>query len=89
MAAPDGCLGIVATGALDEPLFTWIMNHMPEGTWELVCHPGYLDEELLRVRTRLRDSRATELRLLTSVAARQTLQSEEIELVSFRALART
>ena len=29
-------------------------------TWELVCHPGYPDEHLDRVRTRLRASRARE-----------------------------
>jgi hypothetical protein len=29
-------------------------------TWELVCHPGYPDAALDKVRTRLRQSRAEE-----------------------------
>jgi hypothetical protein len=33
---------------------------MPEGTWELVTHPGYCNAELARVRTRLFESRETE-----------------------------
>jgi hypothetical protein len=37
---------------------------MPPGTWELVTHPGYNDAELAEVRTRLRDSRETELEAL-------------------------
>ena len=37
---PDGTLGIVVTGALDETLFYAIARSIPEGTWEFVCHPG-------------------------------------------------
>jgi predicted glycoside hydrolase/deacetylase ChbG (UPF0249 family) len=33
---------------------------IPEPTWELVCHPGYPDQHLDQVRTRLRASRAAE-----------------------------
>jgi chitin disaccharide deacetylase len=86
MVTPDGCLGIVATGALDEPLLSWALKHVPEGTWELVCHPGYVDEQLASVRTRLRESRATELRLLTSAAVRESLAREKIELLPYRDL---
>jgi len=66
MFTPDGTVGIVATGAMDIPLFESIVKSLPEGTWELVCHPGYNDAELADIRTRLRDSRVQELRLLTS-----------------------
>ena len=38
-----------------------IVDTLPEGTWEFVCHPGYNDAELDQVRTRLRQSRETEL----------------------------
>ena len=46
MFTPDGTLGIVVTGALDETLFRSIAEIIPEGTWEFVCHPGYNDEDL-------------------------------------------
>ena len=86
---PDGTLGIVVTGALDQKLFQAIVENMPEGTWEFVCHPGYNDADLRAVRTRLRESREKELRVLTSDEARQILLRQEVELVTFRDLARS
>lgn len=86
MLTSDGTFGIVATGALDEQLFEAIVGSVPEGTWEFVCHPGYNDSELNSVRTRLRQSRAQELRVLTSEAARQALQRHGVELISWKQL---
>ena len=83
---PDGTLGIVVTGALDERLFHAIANAIPEGTWEFVCHPGYNDDDLKSAKTRLRESRETELRVLTLPEAKQLLLSHQIELISYRGL---
>ena len=88
-ATPDGTLGILVTGSLDETLFREISRSIPEGTWEFVCHPGYLDEELLGARTRLRKSRETELRVLTLPSARDLLSQQGIELISYRDLVTT
>jgi chitin disaccharide deacetylase len=84
--APDGTLGIEVTGALDEALFLAIAKNIPDGTWEFVCHPGYNDEDLQRAKTRLRESRETELRVLTLPAARELLSREGIELISYHDL---
>ncbi|MGB6402950.1 MAG: ChbG/HpnK family deacetylase [Candidatus Sulfotelmatobacter sp.] len=81
---PDGTLGIVVTGALDEKLFRGIAAVIPEGTWEFVCHPGYNDADLTSARTRLRQSRETELRVLTMPEARQLLLDQGIALISYR-----
>jgi hopanoid biosynthesis associated protein HpnK len=80
---PDGTLGIVATGVMDESMFEAIAKAIPEGTWEFVCHPGYNDQELQRVRTRLRESRERELRMLTSPTTRDLLAAYGIELMSY------
>lgn len=85
-ATPDGTLGIEVTGTLDETLFRAIAQSIPEGTWEFVCHPGYNDADLQAAKTRLRESRETELRVLTLPAARELLTKEEIELISYRDL---
>ena len=82
----DGSLGVLVTGVLDLNLFAAIVESMPEGTWELVTHPGYNDAELDQVSTRLRQSRQQELRLLTSPDAKQLLQRAGIELISYRQL---
>ncbi len=86
MRTPDGSLGVLVTGSLDLKLFTAIAEGMPEGTWEFVCHPGYNDTGLDKVRTRLRESRQQELKLLTSPEARQVLRQCRIELISYREL---
>jgi len=83
---PDGTLGIVVTGALDEKLFRGIAAIVPEGTWEFVCHPGYDDDDLKSVKTRLRESREIELRVLTMPEARELLLQQGIELISYREL---
>ncbi len=85
-ATPDGTFGIVSTGALDLKLFEAIVGGIPEGTWEFVCHPGYNDADLQTVRTRLRASRAEELKVLTSPAARAAIQRHGIQLISYRDL---
>jgi len=82
-ATPDGTLGIEVTGALDETLFRAIARSIPEGTWEFVCHPGYNDADLQRARTRLRESREEELRVLTLPGARELLARDGIELISY------
>jgi hopanoid biosynthesis associated protein HpnK len=86
-STPNGSLGIVVTGALDETLFLAIARTVPEGTWEFVCHPGYNDADLQAGKTRLRASRETELRVLTLPAAREVLAQEGVELISYRDLA--
>lgn len=82
----DGTLGIEVTGALDETLFRAIAKSIPPGTWEFVCHPGYNDADLQAAHTRLRESRETELRVLTLPAARDLLAQEGVLLISYRDL---
>lgn len=81
-----GTLGIEVTGTLDESLFTAIATSVPEGTWELVCHPGYNDSDLQSAKTRLRESREVELRVLTLPRSREILTRQEVELISYRDL---
>ncbi len=82
----DGSVAVLVTGILDPTLFGKILDNIPEGTWEFVCHPGYNDADLGKVRTRLRQSRMRELELLTSPLAREALQQRGIELINYREL---
>jgi predicted glycoside hydrolase/deacetylase ChbG (UPF0249 family) len=56
----DGALGVLATGTFDGAYVLRLLRNMPPGTWELVCHPGYVDSALRRVGTRLVTTRETE-----------------------------
>lgn len=87
LVSPNGTLGIEVTGTLDETLFRAIAETIPEGTWEFVCHPGYNDADLRAANTRLRESRETELHVLTLPSARELLIREGIELISYHELA--
>ncbi len=63
LATTAGTLGVLATGTADvSGVLRSLLAAIPAGaeTWELVCHPGYPDEHLDRIRTRLRTSRAEE-----------------------------
>jgi len=86
MATPDGCLGIAATGGLKLENFQSMLKNLPDGTWEFVSHPGYNDQDLDRVITRLRQSREKELAILTSHRVKKVLRDEGIQLISYREL---
>ncbi len=83
MSTPQGTAGMIATGALDQQLLTGILQGLPGGDWELVCHPGYLDADLQRAGTRLLQSRQTELQALTSAETRKVLDGKGIQLISY------
>lgn len=84
LVTTDGSLGVAATGGLDDELFRLMIENLPEGTWEFVSHPGYSDADLDGIQTRLRESRETELELLTSGAIKEFIKSKQIRLTSFR-----
>lgn len=63
----DGSLGISATGDLNHQSLAQITAAVPDGTWELVCHPGYNDAALDSVTTRLRDHRKVEYDALLAI----------------------
>lgn len=77
----DGALGVLATGTLDEETLRRLLGSIPAGTWELVTHPGYNDDDLARVHTRLRQSRETERQALLA-----SVRIEGPELIGFAQL---
>src|SRR5262249_19157355 len=82
----DGTVGIAVTGKLDQKSILAILAALPEGTWELVCHPGYADQDLRAVRTRLVEERQVELDALTSDETRKAINDHGIELISYAEL---
>lgn len=87
MSTTDGAVGVVATGKLDQNLLLRIIQALPEGTWELVCHPGYMDADLAAAGTRLLASRQVELAALMSDETRNALTRRGVELISYQDLA--
>jgi predicted glycoside hydrolase/deacetylase ChbG (UPF0249 family) len=82
----DGTLGVSATGNLNAETLAKTLAAMPEGTWELVCHPGYNDRDLDAITTRLRDTREIELAALHSTFANNSPHLSQLELIHYAAV---
>ena len=83
LATTDGAIGVLATGTLESKTLKGLLTAMPEGTWELVCHPGYVDASLNEVRTRLRESRAIEHTAMLGVVPEYVRAHPELRLAHF------
>ena len=77
-ATTDGALGVLATGTLDSATVSSLLERLPPGTWELVTHPCYYDDDLDLAHTRLLASRETERSALETLR-----QFPGLELISF------
>jgi predicted glycoside hydrolase/deacetylase ChbG (UPF0249 family) len=79
--------GIAQTGVLMREGVERLLEILPEGYTELMCHPGYADEQLLKSNTRLQESRQTELAILTDSGIRKLVATRGIRLINFKDLA--
>lgn len=84
IVATDYFCGIAQTGALTRDGVEKLLKNLPEGTTELMCHPGYSDEDLKRSSTRLQESRQTELEILTDARIRKIVATLGIRLISYQ-----
>jgi hypothetical protein len=83
----DGTIGISATGNLYRETLREILQAMPiEGTFELVCHPGYNDPDLDRILTRLRAHREIERNALLAEVPAIALHPNAPQLINYGGL---
>jgi hopanoid biosynthesis associated protein HpnK len=83
IAAADYFCGIAQTGALTQQGLERLLEVLPEGVTELMCHPGYADADLKNSATRLQASRETELKILTDTEVRNSVASRGIRLINY------
>jgi chitin disaccharide deacetylase len=86
LRTPDHFFGVMATGALGAESIIGILEDLPDGVSELMCHPGICDAALQNSGTRLRRERELELGALKDPAVRDAVAKLGIKLVSYRAL---
>jgi hopanoid biosynthesis associated protein HpnK len=79
----DFFCGISQTGVMTHYGVLNLLENLPEGTTELMCHPGYFDKDLAQSPTRLQDSRVAELEILTDTAVRKSVASHGIRLINY------
>jgi chitin disaccharide deacetylase len=83
ISTADYFCGIAQTGELTHEGVAEFVKSLPDGTTELICHPGYADAALQKTSTRLQDSRQTELQILTDTRIRNLVASLGIRLIDY------
>jgi predicted glycoside hydrolase/deacetylase ChbG (UPF0249 family) len=83
LKTPDYFFGVARTGFWTKRWLIELIERLPAGSSELMCHPGHADADLAGVGTRLRESRADELRLLTDPEVIAALKARDVELINF------
>jgi chitin disaccharide deacetylase len=83
LQTPDAFFGVAQTGFWSKAWLLGLLAQLPVGTSELMCHPGYDDQDLGQAQTRLRAARETELHLLTDPEIRAGLAVQNIEAIHF------
>jgi hopanoid biosynthesis associated protein HpnK len=89
VSTADYFCGIAQTGVLTKEGMARLLRSLPEGTTELMCHPGYADEALRKTATRLQGSRQKEVEILTDTEIRNLVASQGIRLIDYAFLAST
>jgi chitin disaccharide deacetylase len=84
LATADYFCGIAQTGVLTREGVERLIESLPKGTTELMCHPGYADEDLRASSTRLQQSRQTELEILTDSRIRELVARRGIRLLNYK-----
>jgi len=82
----DHFAGFQITGRFRTAELVQLLEILPEGSTELMVHPGKYGEALQRAVTRLKESREHELAALTAPETRAALDRLGIELVNYRQL---
>lgn len=83
IATTDYFCGIAQTGVMTKAGILRLLENLPEGTTELMCHPGYADDDLKQSPTRLQKSRQSELAILTDQEVRKTVAELGIRLINY------
>ena len=74
-------VGRAMTGVMTAASLAEALRRLRAGHTELMVHPGYIDDALRQLSTRLLASRETEIALLTSPAIGQVVADENVSLV--------
>jgi len=82
LITPEGLFGMPLLNRFDHRQLKALLQNLPDGTWELMVHPGFADPTH-PFATRARE---TELIALTDPALRMLLRQRHIELITFAEL---
>ncbi len=79
----DHFAGFQITGRFRTAQLVRLLDALPEGSTEFMCHPGLCGAALQAARTRLKESRELELEALLAPETREAIDRNQIELTNF------
>jgi predicted glycoside hydrolase/deacetylase ChbG (UPF0249 family) len=82
----DRFAGFSLTGRLDTKELLKFIRALPDGTTELMCHPGRCGPELRSAPTRLKESREQELAALIAPEIRNAIGKAQVLITNYRDL---
>ncbi|MBV8728356.1 MAG: ChbG/HpnK family deacetylase [Acidobacteriia bacterium] len=86
LRSTDHFAGFQITGRFRKSELVALIGELPQGSTELMCHPGFCGAALRAAPTRLKESREEELRALTAPEVREAVARAGIDLVNYRKL---
>jgi hopanoid biosynthesis associated protein HpnK len=86
LRAPDHFFGVMLTGSLSSAALQGLIEHLPEGTSEIMCHPGVYDADLEKSPTRLKQQRQLELDALLDAGVGRAIRESGVRLMPYRDL---
>jgi len=86
LKSPDYFLGIAVTGHMNAAVLQEMIENIPDGSSELMCHPGTNDAALEATGTRLTKSREIELQALVDPEVRAAIRAHGVHLMPYRDL---
>jgi predicted glycoside hydrolase/deacetylase ChbG (UPF0249 family) len=79
----DSFFGIPSTKAISVPYLVKILENLPDGKSELMCHPGFVSKDL---KSSYSHQRELELDTLTSPEVKQKIRELKIKLINWKEL---
>jgi predicted glycoside hydrolase/deacetylase ChbG (UPF0249 family) len=83
---PDHFLGLALTGQLGPAALCRLIDTAPDGTTEIMLHPGIADAELAATGSRLQQQRQVEMDGLLAPEVKGAVTEHDIELISYAGL---
>jgi chitin disaccharide deacetylase len=83
LRSTDHFAGFQLTGHMGTAELLDVIERLPEGVTELMCHPGYMGHDLDQASTRLKQSREIELHALTAPEVRAAIVRRRVQLSGY------
>jgi hopanoid biosynthesis associated protein HpnK len=84
--SPDHFLGLAATGAIGTHALRRLIDALPQGSTEIMLHPGICDADLAQTGSRLQRERELELEALLDSGVRDAVSRHGIRLITYKEL---